>query len=174
MHLRGCISQHLKEYIRIRPVAVVAQTIDEESGSAIHSAADATAEIITNFFRVRVRGQLARDLLSIDSDLRSVHHEILALERVLILEEDVVHLPESPLGPRCLSRLGRLLSMGMCFRERKVAEDEADPVIHATAHLLNNRMRAAAVRTLEVTILYKRDGRAAGAERVIVLGHLYC
>src|SRR5215216_4150689 len=106
VYLSGHFAQNHDEQLGVFPVAIIAGTIDEEGRSAIHPAANAAAEIFTNLFFIRTSRQLAGHSLSIDSDSRRVHHEILILQRVLIVEEDVVHLPESSLGSSRLSSFG--------------------------------------------------------------------
>ena len=87
-----------------------------------------------------------------------VADEIVGAQTILVVEQQVVHLPE-----------GSLLGGGLgCFRghlgarvnvaQRQVPPDVAD-VTEVAEELADDRFRLTAVGTLEVAVLDKRDGR---------------
>ena len=102
MHLRRGLGQRLNEFHGVRPVAVVAKSVDEERRSAIHATSDPTPKVFANLSGISPRCQLARHALGVDADPCRVQDEILVFQSVLVAEENVVHLPEPALGPGCL------------------------------------------------------------------------
>src|SRR5204863_3367145 len=125
---------------------------------------DAAAKIIADFFRVSARCQLARKTLSVDADPRGVHRKVVVLEGILVVVEHVVHLPKPSLRCGRLRRLGSVLGVRVRLAERKIAENEAEPLAHIAAQVLNDGMRTPAMRTLEIAILDERHRSLARAE----------
>ena len=80
-----------------------------------------------------------------------------------------MHLPELALRRRRLGRLGGVLGVRMGRREREVAEHEAQLGRPAGLHLLDDRVRRAAVRALVVAVLDQRDRRVGRALDVVAL-----
>src|SRR5438874_2320641 len=72
-----------------------------------------------------------------------------------------------PLLSSRLGRLSRQRGMRMDLGKREVAKDKAHPVAHSLLQLLHDRVGAAAVRTLVVTVLDQRDGCGRGPFRVV-------
>src|SRR5207253_2461663 len=116
------------------------------------AAADTAAEVIANSFRIGARRQLARNTLCIDANLRRVREQIRVLQRILVVKQQVVHLPEMSLRAGRLGCFCRPLGVRVRLREREVSENKSEIVAHVAADALNYRMGAAAVRTFEVTV----------------------
>ena len=74
---------------------------------------------------VRVRRSSSKRSTSSPSSL-GVADEVAEAERVLVLEQQVVHLPERALLRRGLRRLGCLLRVRMDVVERQMAPDVGD------------------------------------------------
>jgi hypothetical protein len=72
--------------------------------------------------------KLARELIEIQSELARVPDQIAAGQSVLILEQDVVVIPERALIARGIGRLGRGFRVRMDLGEREIAKDEAQVV----------------------------------------------
>ena len=70
--------------------------------------------------------QLAGEVLDIEAELLRVADEIGWLECVLVVEQQVVHLPERALFGGCLGCLGSELGLGMDIAQRQVAPDVAE------------------------------------------------
>ena len=172
--MRRGAGENAKEFGGVRPVAIVTHAVYKKGWRAIHAAADAAPEVIANFFRIRPSGELARNPLCIDPDARRVSQEVRVLERVLIVEKHVVHLPESPLRAGGFGCLRRVLSVGVRLRERKVPKHKSQVIAHATYHALNHRIGAAAIRTFEISVLDERNRSSCGTERMVAVAHRYC
>src|SRR2546428_8047401 len=114
--MRRRVGESLHEFGGVRPVTIEAHAIDEKGWSAVHSTTDTAAEVIANFLDVRARRQLARYALWIDPDLRRIREKIRILERILVVKEEVVHLPEMSLRARCLGCFGRSFAVRMRLR----------------------------------------------------------
>src|SRR3954469_17823035 len=97
MHLGSNLCQRLHELVGVSPVSVESESIDEQSRGSVDTAADSTAKVVADFFRVRARCNLTRDSLPVDTYLGGVHREVVVLQSILILEQEIVHLPESSL-----------------------------------------------------------------------------
>src|SRR5437868_14730142 len=91
---------------------------------------------------------------------------------MLVLVEQVVHLPEAALQRRGLGRLRRADRVRMDLREREVAEDESQVVAQRLLEALDDAVGAPAVRALVVAVLHQRDGRAGASLDVIARAHL--
>src|SRR5258705_4445068 len=76
------------------PGAVVAHAVDEERGRAIDPAADAGHEVLAYPRLPGVLGQLRHEARQVEVEDLRIAHQIPVLERVLVREEQVVHLPE--------------------------------------------------------------------------------
>src|SRR4051794_9114889 len=77
----------------------------------------------------------------------------------LILEQRIVHLPESVVGGGELGGLGRSLGAGVDLAQREISEDEREASTEMPLHLFNDRIGAAAVRALVVAVFYERNRR---------------
>ena len=109
---------------------------------------------------VDAAAQLVGEPVDVEAELAGVADEIRRHQRVLVLEQQVVHLPELALRRRRLGRLGRELGVRVDVGERQVAEDVAQVVAELRHDLAHDRLGAAAEGALEVAVLDERDGRA--------------
>ena len=90
-------------------------------------------------------------------------------QRVLVVQQQVVHLPERALRGRRLGRLGGELGVRVHVGQRQVAPDVAD-VAEVGQQLAHDRLGLAAVRALEVAVLDQGDRRVRRAADVVALG----
>jgi hypothetical protein len=86
-----------------------------------------------------------------------------ALEVRLVVEQQVVHLPELALPACNLGRQRGLQRMSMDLLERKVPPDEPHAAREALQQQLQRRRCLLAVRALEVPVLDERDRRVTSA-----------
>src|SRR5271166_5553231 len=93
------------------------------------------------------------------------------VERILMSIQDVVHLPELALRPRCLSRLRGMFGMRMQFRQRKIAKHETQPVAELAPDFVDDRIRFAAVWALVIAIFHQRDRRGRRPANMIPRAH---
>src|SRR4029077_2654983 len=94
--------------------------------------------------------------------------EHLLAQRILVLEDQVMHLPE--LAVRCgkLSGFGASLSMGMYFSQREVSKPEPQPFPEPLLKRFDDRVCMSTVRTFVVTIFHQRNRSVGGTLGVIV------
>ena len=97
--------------------------------------------------------------------------QVRVVERALVLEERVVHLPELALARGRFGRLGGVLrradgppSSG------KLRNTKRKRSPRRLLHVLDDRIGPAAVRAFVVAVLDQRDRRVGGALRVIAIG----
>ena len=98
---------------------------------------------------------------------------------VLILEEIIVHLPEFALRGGEFGRLGGGLGVRVGTCQREIAIDEEQLVAEMFLHALDDRVRAATMRALVVSILDQSAARSCIALGVVFwaywsseLGHI--
>src|SRR5712692_6102956 len=142
--------------------------VDEKRRRPVHAAPHAGEEVAAHPRRIRScfeSGDEARHVQA--ADLR-VASEIRIVQRVLILEQRVVHLPELPLRAGGFGGFRRVLGVRMNLGEREIAVDKTKAAAHDTQHFGDDGMCRAAMRTLIVAILDQRDRRVVGAQAVIV------
>ena len=100
-----------------------------------------------------VLAQVVREPLDVEAELaRRSATRSRGRERVLVVEQQVVHLPERSLLGGRLGRLGRELRARVDVGQRQVAPDVAD-VAEVGEQLADDRLGPAAVRALEVAVL---------------------
>ena len=86
-----------------------------------------------------------------------------------MVEQQVVHLPERPLGGGRLDGLGGELRVRVDVGEGQVTPDVAD-VAEVGEQLAQDRLGPAAVRALEVPVLDDRHRRLDRPANVIAIG----
>src|SRR6185295_3207418 len=97
----------------------------------------------------------ARD---VEAELRRIAAEIVVLERLLAVEEELVHLPEASLQPGRLGRGRRGQGVGVLIRQREMTEREADAYVLPALDPLDVPEREARVRAFVVAVLHDRAG----------------
>ena len=113
--------------------------------------------------------QVTGELLRVKPDLAGVAHQVGRLQRVLVIKEEVVHLPEGVLRRGGLRRLGRELGVRVDVGEREVTPDIAD-VAKVGEERADGRLGPAAVGALEVAVLHDRDRRRHRAADMVAVG----
>src|SRR5688572_19821375 len=92
----------------------------------------------------------------------------------LVLEQQVVHLPELALSAGRLCSLRGMHCMRMRRLDREVPEDEADASTESLEHELDRGRGLLAGGTLEIAVLDDGDGCMLGADGVIDGGDWNC
>ena len=100
----------------------------------------------------------ALNLRHVEAQLLRVLLERRAIERLLVGEQLVVHLPELPLLVGGQRRLGRQVGL-VVERQRELLEGDAQLPLVVGLELPHRRHRAAAERALEVAPGHQRDRR---------------
>src|ERR1700686_5475578 len=95
---------------------------------------------------------------------------MLQAQLALMLEQDVVHLPEAALRGGSLRGLSGDLRVWGHFVERQVAPDVAHFITERGQQLADDSLRLSAVRALEVAVLEQRDARVVWSADVVALG----
>ena len=103
--------------------AVVATAVDEERGRPGGAAVVGTRDVPLDAERVAPLVQLADEPVDVETECRRVLRQVGLLERLLVGEEHVVHLPEPSLGA---GRLGGEAGIVVHLVEREVAEHERE------------------------------------------------
>src|SRR6185436_8719508 len=101
---RGCAFERGQQRLELVAV-VVPDAVDVEGRSSVDAAADAAHEVFAHAVGMDVPRELLVELPAVEPELLGVPVEVALLEVLLILVEEVVHLPE--LLPR-RRRLGGL------------------------------------------------------------------
>src|SRR5687767_911644 len=100
--------------------------------------------------------------------------QIIPLQRVLMLEQRVMHRPELALAGRGLGSLGGLLGEWMLVDEREMPEDEAHLTFQSGTQVLEHRKRTPAVGAFKIAVRNDRDRRRVGADDMIVRSQRFC
>src|SRR5438094_2788900 len=77
--------------------AVVAPAVDEEGGRTGDAAQVGAVDVLGDARGTSVLAQCIREPFRVESELLSMVHEVTRAKRGLVLEQEVVHLPESAL-----------------------------------------------------------------------------
>src|SRR5262249_43741177 len=104
---------------------IVTPLVDEERRSAVHAAANASLEVLSNPGGVDVLGQVPDEAGTVKTEGRSVPDQVFIAECLLVFEQYVVHGPEPPLRSGRLRGLCRTLGMWVDRGQREIPEDEA-------------------------------------------------
>src|SRR5829696_951119 len=134
------------------PRVVMPDAVDEKGRRSVYPAADTAEEMLAHSGCVDTVSQLALDSFCVESKQRCVASQLDILERILVLEQDIVHFPEGALRARGLGHFRRMLGVRMNLRERKVPKYKAQLIAEPALHLFHDRIRASAIRTLEIPI----------------------
>jgi hypothetical protein len=156
-------------------VAFVSLAVDEKRGCTVYAAAHPTCEVVLNALEVTVICDVPLETLRIQTNLARVLRQVLIVERLLVLEQHVVHRPKETIG------LGRGafgsfsgMSRVWVFRPWKMSIDKAELVAQASSDLLEIRVSHATERTLEISILNKRKGRLGRTQGMVPIGNRNC
>ncbi len=144
----------------------MAQAVDEEGRGAGDFAEVGTVDVLGDAVSVRVFAQLAGEALDIEAELLRIADEIGWSECVLVVEQQVVHRPESVLCDGCLGCLRSELAVGMNIVQRQVAPDVAN-IAELTQELSDDRLGLSAVGAFEVAVLNYGDGCSEGPADVV-------
>src|SRR5213076_488775 len=125
-------------------------------------------DVVGNARGTGVRPQILGKELGVEPQLFRVADQIFRGEGVLMLEEQIVHLPEGALFRRSLGRLRRDLPMGMDVAQRQMPPD-VPHVAELPQELADDGLGPAAVWTLEVAVLDQRDECLPRASEMIAL-----
>ena len=99
----------------------------------------------------------------VEAELLGVALELLALQRVLVREQLLVHLPELALVVRSSTRPRAAIASVVVEGQRVLLEHDAHVVAVRLDDLLDRAFDAAAERALEVAELHDRHERVRGA-----------
>src|SRR5258708_7267315 len=107
------------------PGAVVTNAVDKERGRAVDPAAHSTHKIFTHALQIGSLDEFMCKPFNIELQNFCESQETTIIKRLLILEEEIMHLPETPLSSSRLCRFRRAFGMRVYLREREVAKDKA-------------------------------------------------
>ena len=111
--------------------------------------------------RKRTGAEIVEHDFTVHAGLRGQPGQCSVFQGPLMLEDQVVHGPERLLPAMRTHRFRRLrgmLGVGMDFIERKVPEDEAQPIAKALLDLFDDRIGPTAVGALVVSVLDQGQG----------------
>jgi hypothetical protein len=77
--------------------AGLADSVQEQSGSAVYAVLDAGDEVLPHPFDVRFLFQFAAEAIDVQLQLLGVLEQVPVLQCILVFEEKIVHLPETAL-----------------------------------------------------------------------------
>src|SRR5262245_14234837 len=86
-----------------------------------------------------------------------------------MLEEQVVHLPESPLSRRCFRRLSGALRTRVHVADRKIPEHESQVRAELSLRLFNHSVGGPALTTLVIAVLDEEYRRVRRTSCVVAL-----
>ena len=150
----------------------MAAPVDEERGRARDAGGETALHVALHARGVGVRVELGREAIDVQTDFPGIAQQLLVLERLLAVEEEVVQLPEAPLGAGGLDRLGAVLRVWMDLAEREVAVNEMDQLGNRPLELLDAAIRAARVRALVIAVNEQRRGRLRPALVLLVVAQI--
>ncbi|KZN25709.1 hypothetical protein A4G99_04480 [Haladaptatus sp. R4] len=120
---------------------------------------DSALEIVQNpLFEPILVEHVAFELGRIQFQLLGIPPKVVVFERVLMLVEVVVHLPELSLHTGRLGRLRGVEGVWMGLFQREVSKDEPEVVAHLLPDRLDDRIRSATVGALVIPVFDQRDG----------------
>ena len=134
----------------------VANAVDEEGWRSAHPALEPAEEHLTDARFKRALGQLSRESEYVEANPIRVPQKGSLPKLPLILEEQIVHLPESTLGARRFGGFGSLCRVGVRRAQRKIPEHKPEPLPQGILNPLHDRVGRAAVTALVTTVLDKR------------------
>src|ERR1043166_2624538 len=151
--------------------AVVAAAVDEERRRAVHPADHSAPKVVPDLRGPAMGVEVAAEPVEIEPGTAGIALEVGPRETVLVLEDQVVHLPELSLRGARFGGFGGELCVGMQVREREVPESHPHQVARQLLELLEDRVGHAAVGALEVPVLDQGHRRSGRTPDVVVLVH---
>src|SRR6185503_11483982 len=127
--LAGARRFHCRRERRDVVGAVVAERVDEEGWRAGDAREIRRVDVLCDPAGARARSQIVLESLDVEPELPGIADEIAITERVLTLEQQVVHLPERALLRSGFSPFGGALRVGMDVVERQVPPDVGDVAV---------------------------------------------
>jgi len=128
-------------------VAIVALAIDEKCRSSVHPAAHASRKVPPHTLGKGARSQCLRERLPIQREALGQFTEHLLAQRILVFEDEVVHLPELAVCCGKLSGFGSGLSIRMDFSQRKISKREPQLFSEPLLKGFDDRVCISTVRT---------------------------
>ena len=107
--------------------------------------------------------------MGVEPEGRGEAHQIVRVEIGLVLEEQVVHLPEPALRTGRLGCLGRQRRVGMDIDQRQMAEDEAQSPLEPFQQSADHGRCVTAIGAFEVTVLDQRHRRTLRPPDMVAL-----
>ncbi len=147
----------------------MASAVDEEGGRAGDAAEVGAVDILGDAGGAGVLAQVVGEAFDVEAQLLGVGDQIIRAERVLVVEQEVVQLPEGALLGRGLGGFGGELGARVDVVQRQVPPDVAD-VAELAEELADDRFGLPAVGALEVAVLDDRDRRVDRPANVVALG----
>src|SRR5260370_4966768 len=96
------------------------------------------------------------------------------VERLLMLKEGVMHLPELPLDGRSFRSLCRMLGMRVALGKGKVPEDKAHPIPQPSLDLLDDGIGLPTIRALIIAVFHQGHRGGCWSLLVIALTYRHC
>ncbi len=141
--------------------------VDEKRGRGPHAALRAAVDVLVHPLQVNVLLHLVVVAIQVQLGLQRVLPQARGLQVQLVLEEEIVHLPELALRARRLGGLGRELGVRMHFHERELPEHEAHPVPEVLEQHFHGGISLAARRALEIPVFDDGHFRRRRPQEVI-------
>jgi redox-sensitive bicupin YhaK (pirin superfamily) len=141
--------------------------VHEEPRSAAHAAAKASIYILTHALKVDVVADLRRVARHVQPNLFGVALQVPGFQMLLIVEKEVVHLPELPLCARAFRGFGGKQGVGMNVFQREVPVHVPHLFLEPLQKQFHRGGGLLAVGALEVAILHHGDRRMIRADGVI-------
>ena len=114
--------------------------------------------------------RVAGEAVDVQLQLGGVAEQVLVIELRVLLEQQIVHLPEGTLRAGRLGRLGRVLGMRVQLGDREVPEREPHVLGVPVDELAHVARRRPAERALVVAVLDDLDARRRRPAHVVSLG----
>ena len=153
-------SPQTERYVLDRPA-------DEETRRSVHAAVASALHVLANALQVDVIVHFSGIARSVEAQAIRVVLQVLELEMTLVLEQQVVHLPELTLPGGGFGRFRRRKRVRVNFLEREVTEHEAHLACEALEEQLDGWRGLLAVRALEVTVFDDRERRVRRTEEMV-------
>src|SRR5687768_12924513 len=154
------------------PPPVVPDPVDEQRRRTVHPAPGSVQERRPDQLAVASLVQVVQYHVSLHAGFGGVPDQIVECQRVLMLEEQVVHAPERLRPTQRRDRFGGLrggLGVGMRLGDGEMAKHEAEAWAHALLDPLEDRIGCPAIGTFEVAVFDQGDlGLVAALD--VVLG----